>query len=149
VQQAGCWALQNSALTAENRVAIPAKGGLEAVVRAMGAHGSSAGVQQAGCSALMNLAARNAENKVAIAAKGGIEAVVEAMKVHDSSAEVQEAGCWALENIASWGSGLHSEVRGADAVPFVKKALSAFPYKWAIQVHGRVLLIKLRTFPFW
>ena len=67
VQDAGCWALGNIASceslglyfvgwNAENRIAIAAKGGIEAVVRAMGAHESSAEVQDAGCWALGNIA---------------------------------------------------------------------------------------------
>ena len=109
----------------------------------MGAHASSAGVQRAGCMALINLAAENSNNKEVIAAKGGIEAVVEAMAAYESNAGVQEVGCWALGNIASWESGLTSHVRETDAVPLVKKALSAFPYDWSLQLHGRFLLLKL------
>ena len=87
--------LRNLAENAENRVAIAAKGGIEAVVGAMGVHGSSAGVQEAGCRALGNLA-YNVENQGSIAAKGGIEAVVGAMGAHELSEAVQEAGCSAL-----------------------------------------------------
>ena len=68
--------MSNLATDAKNKVAIAAEGGIEAVVRAMGAHGLSVEVQERGCSALVNLAANNLENKVAIVEKGGIEAVV-------------------------------------------------------------------------
>ena len=44
-----------AALNWENQVAIAAKGGIEAVVRAMGTHQSIAEVQQAGCGALGNI----------------------------------------------------------------------------------------------
>ena len=140
--------MSNLAMDAKNRVAIAAKQGIEAVVRAMGAHESSTGVQERGCSALVNLAAKNLENKVAIVETGGIEAVVRAMAAHQWCAvEVQEVGCRALHNIVLWGSGLGSHVREADAVTFVKKALPAFPYDWVLQTRGRVFLMKLGARP--
>ncbi|KAJ1475907.1 hypothetical protein T484DRAFT_1826660 [Baffinella frigidus] len=96
--EAGCWTRNNLAWNnAGNQVAIAAKGGTEAVVRATGEHGR-AGVQA--CDALNNLAAANAENQVAIAAKGGIEAIVRGMGAHGPSAGVQEAGCRALSDLA-------------------------------------------------
>ena len=142
VQAAGCRALQSLAVNPGNRAKIGGKRGIEAIVRAMGAHGSSAGVQEAGCSALINLA-DHALNKAAIGAKGGIEAVVRAMAAHESSAEVQEAGCLALAKIVSWESVLRSHFREADAVPLVEKALSEFPNNWMLQMHGRIFLIKV------
>ena len=44
-------------------------------MQAMQQHASSAGVQEQGCGALLNLAV-GAENRKRIAAKGGIEAIV-------------------------------------------------------------------------
>ena len=44
----------------ENCVAIAAAGGIERVVSAMAGHAGSAGVQESGCDALWNLAARHA-----------------------------------------------------------------------------------------
>ena len=128
-------------------MAIGEKGGIEEVVRAMGAHELSAGVQQAGCSTLTNLAAKKLENRVVFAAKGGIEAVERAMRAHQSASctsdasctsivEVQEAGCGALRDFAFWGSGLGSHVREADVVAPVKKDVSAFPYNWVLQTRG-------------
>mmetsp|Transcript_31566 Transcript_31566/g.74082 ORF Transcript_31566/g.74082 Transcript_31566/m.74082 type:complete len:156 (+) Transcript_31566:44-511(+) len=83
----------------KNREAIAAAGGIKAVVEGMKAHEGSAGVQEQGCGALVNLAI-NDKNKEAIAAAGGIEAVVEGMKAHKGSAGVQEQGCGALLNLA-------------------------------------------------
>jgi hypothetical protein len=97
MQDFGCWILGSLAIKAENHVAIAAKGGVEAVVRAMGAHGSSALTAGLGCQALGRLA-ENAEN--AIAAKGGIEAVVGAMLAHRWDATVQKRGCAALAKLA-------------------------------------------------
>ena len=85
--------------SAENKEEIAARGGIEAAVNAMKEHPTSVSVQEAGCWALLNLAA-HAENRVAIAAKGGIDIVARAMSAHRSSAGVQARGCWALENMA-------------------------------------------------
>mmetsp|Transcript_61596 Transcript_61596/g.145942 ORF Transcript_61596/g.145942 Transcript_61596/m.145942 type:complete len:111 (-) Transcript_61596:40-372(-) len=61
VQIAGSGALRNLAAdNPENAVAIHAKGGLEAVVRGMEAHGSSAEVQAKACEALLPLASSEA-----------------------------------------------------------------------------------------
>ncbi|KAJ1492030.1 hypothetical protein T484DRAFT_1772916 [Baffinella frigidus] len=92
VQAAGCWALYSRTGDAENEVAIAAKGGIEAIVKAMAAHGSNAGVQVAGCKALSGLAG-NANNHLAMATKGGIDAIVMAMWTRRSNAGVQEDGC--------------------------------------------------------
>ena len=55
--------LAKLALFPENQEVIAARGGIETVVGAMGAHGSSEEVQLVGCSALRNLAS-NEENQV-------------------------------------------------------------------------------------
>ena len=89
-QQNGCGALWELAVNAENRVAIAAAGGVEAVVAAMRAHAADAMVQQNGCGALASLAANSAENKVAIAAAGGVEAVKAAMRAHSGDTAVQQ-----------------------------------------------------------
>jgi hypothetical protein len=82
-----------------NQVAIPAMGGILAVVAAMNAHTASENVQLYGCSALLNMAL-DAANKVAIAAKGGILAVVAALNAHPASENVQHYGCRALVSLA-------------------------------------------------
>jgi len=98
-----------SSLVIVQQVAIAAKGGIEAVVAAMGAHESIEEVQEQGCGALRNLSL-NEDNEMAIAAKGGIGAVVRAMRAHRSSVGVQEQGCSFLHNIAWSDSGLRSQV---------------------------------------
>ncbi|KAJ1495703.1 hypothetical protein T484DRAFT_1761716, partial [Baffinella frigidus] len=99
VQEWGCGSLMNLARHSDNKSAMERKGGIEAVVQAMGLHRASAGVQEQGCGALMNFVLNSLGNKVAfaakavaVAAKGGIEAVVEAMGGHVSSVGVQEWG---------------------------------------------------------
>lgn len=44
----GCWALFNLSLDDAGEVAVAQKGGIEAVVHAMGAHRSSVGIQVTG-----------------------------------------------------------------------------------------------------
>eukprot|EP00961_Rhodomonas_salina_P054456 731667-Rhodomonas_salina.1 len=56
VQEEGCWALRNLALSHETRVKIGAAGGIEAVITAMKQQVNSEGVQKQGCGALWNLA---------------------------------------------------------------------------------------------
>ena len=57
-------------------------------------HESSAGVQQAACGGLRNLASESSRERIASA--GGIEMALGAMRRHDSSAGVQAAGREAL-----------------------------------------------------
>ena len=71
------------------------------MIRAMGAHGGSAGVQQYGCTALRNMVADSEECKASVTAAGGIEAVIRAMGAHGGSAGVQQHGCTALCNLAA------------------------------------------------
>ena len=149
MQEAECIALNNLAQDPKIQLAIASDGGIEAVVKAMGAHQLSVVVQQAGCSALTNLAAKNSENRVTTAANGGIEAVERAMRAHQSIVEVQEAGCGALRNFVLWGSGMGSRVREADAVALVKKDLSAFPYTCVLQTRGFFLTKQGTQSLFW
>jgi hypothetical protein len=52
-------------------VKIGAGGGVEAIVKAMGGHRGSEGVQRRGCWALKNLAANNADKVVKMGGGGG------------------------------------------------------------------------------
>ena len=100
MQAAGCKRLMNLAYkSAERRAAVASAGGIEAVVRAMGARVESVGVQEYGCGALFNLSV-NDSNRAAIGSGGGIEAVVAAMHSHGGSAAVQEWGGRALSNLS-------------------------------------------------
>ena len=99
VQEPGCKALANIAVSIHNKAPIAEKGGIEAVVRAMEEHASSAEVQEHGCAALGMLVCENTENQAAVVAKGGIRAVVRAMQAHASSVGVQKQGCRALANL--------------------------------------------------
>jgi len=78
---------------------VAAMVGIEAVLKAIEAHGSSADVQAHGCKELGCLA-RDEEDRV-LTAQQGIEAVVKAMKMHRSSVDVQQRGCYALGNLAA------------------------------------------------
>ena len=83
--------LADLALNAYDQEDIVAAGGIDAVLRALDAHRTVAGVQEQGCAALINLAA-NAENQVKIVAAGGIGAVRRALNAHPTDAAVQEHG---------------------------------------------------------
>eukprot|EP00961_Rhodomonas_salina_P158811 2137896-Rhodomonas_salina.1 len=71
VQAAGCGAVRNLAVNAENSVRIAGEGVVGVVLGAMLQHAEHAGVQEAGCEAVWSLAA-NADNSVRIANEGGI-----------------------------------------------------------------------------
>eukprot|EP00961_Rhodomonas_salina_P199934 2696514-Rhodomonas_salina.1 len=63
-------------------------------------HAEHAGVQEAGCWAVRNLA-DNVDNKARVANEGGIGVVLGAMWQHAEHAGVQEAGCRAVWNLAA------------------------------------------------
>eukprot|EP00961_Rhodomonas_salina_P277311 3747359-Rhodomonas_salina.1 len=56
VQEAGCRAVRNLALNADNQTKIAGEGGIGVVLGAMRQHVGHAGVQEAGCGAVRNLA---------------------------------------------------------------------------------------------
>ena len=113
VQEAGCATLVPISVT-ETR-AVAARGGIEAVVRAMGAHGSRETLQENGTRVLRNLATLE-ENRALVAAKGGIEAVVKAMGANGSYAPLQENGCIFLNIIALSDPRLQAQVQPCDCI---------------------------------
>jgi hypothetical protein len=109
----------------------------------MGANRGVAGVQQAGCRALANLAHNNAGNQTRIAAAGGIEAVVVAMGAHRGVAGVQKQGCGALCRLGT-GLGASREVqqriKRANAEEAVKRAMAGADATAFTKEMGRRLL---------
>jgi hypothetical protein len=91
------------AMNDENKVAVAAKGGIEAVVEGMGALLSSESFQKHGCMVLGNLAGNDA-NKVAVAGKGkGAIEVVVAMRVALVERGGPEGGVQgALQPLGEW-----------------------------------------------
>jgi len=89
----------NLAHNDDNQVKIAALGGIQAILKAMGAHADNAEVQEEACGALKSLAA-NSANKVKIATLGGVEAIHNAMGAHPDVDGVQEQACGALYNLA-------------------------------------------------
>ena len=103
VQQQGCSALAKFVNdNADNQARITAAGGVEALVRAMGAHAGSEGVQHEGCSLQGAGEPRQQQYRQPGQDRGcqgltdGIDAVVGAMRAHRGVAVVQEMGCAAL-----------------------------------------------------
>ena len=93
-----------------NKIAIAAKGGIEAITAALNAHRSSENVQQNGCWALANLADAPG-NQIKIAAEGGVEAIVAAMNAHRNSENVQHYGCSALCHITCSDANIIKKVK--------------------------------------
>ena len=75
---------------------------IEAVVAAMKAHASHAGIQNSGGCWALGRILKAAENQLKVAAAGGIEAAVAAMKAHaGEDINVQRSGCVTLSSIAT------------------------------------------------
>ena len=88
------WILSRSMVSAGKAkaalAAFAVAGGVEAVVAAMRSHGGVAGVQEAGCGALHNLAVGDAGCLQAIAVAGGIELATAAKQAFAGHAKVQQ-----------------------------------------------------------
>ena len=101
MQEHGCAAFAYLAMdSAENQLADSKCGGMEAIVKFMCAHTSSAVVQENGCLALCVLAKRRQEAKSVAALAGAVPAVVGAMRAHLETYAVQMHGCSALAILA-------------------------------------------------
>jgi hypothetical protein len=111
LQRVGCLlltSLSREGLTksAGIRTMLMRQGGISVLLRAMRRHNSgshlSAMLQQAGCTAIANLAKDSKSRQLCLAEDGGIQVVLEALQKH-SGAEcllVQREGCKALAHIA-------------------------------------------------
>jgi len=73
---------------------------IHAVLAKMAAWRESAAVQEAGCLALKELAARHASARDDISTLGA-EAVLRAMELHASNAQIQTDGCGVLRNVSA------------------------------------------------
>mmetsp|Transcript_55637 Transcript_55637/g.156635 ORF Transcript_55637/g.156635 Transcript_55637/m.156635 type:complete len:405 (-) Transcript_55637:98-1312(-) len=109
IQEEGCKALcyltlmQNVGLCRPNAVnqrQVAELGGVEVIIKAMGAHVRSAALQQYGCSALMSVVFDHCECQAQALDSGGISAVLRAMDEHPCEPIVQKNGCYALGALA-------------------------------------------------
>ena len=101
VQEQGCHALHNLAISDDISTLIGSSGGVAAVVAAMRAHADVAAVQEAGCMALKNLAIGNDTNGDLIGSSGGVEAMVAAMTQHAQIQAVQDDSQFVLDLLQS------------------------------------------------
>ena len=83
-----------------------AKGGVEAAVRAMAEHGSSAKVQEAGCKALSCVAVLDAAaaDRDTVRDSGAIPLVQKAMAAFPDQEDIQRHGKAALQNVQAAGA---------------------------------------------
>jgi hypothetical protein len=128
VQEKACCALALKDLTItddKNKTRAGINRAVEAVAAAMRAHAESAGVQEAACRALRNLACNNAKNGTRAGTAGAVEAVVAAMRAHSGSADVQKAACLALTYLAGSDEGNETRAGTAGAVEAVTAAMRA------------------------
>jgi hypothetical protein len=84
----------------DNKVLIPAKGGLDLIIQTMKMHSTHTGVQEQACGVLQNLA-MNAENEVLITRNGAMDMILQAMINFPHESTVQEKACAALKNLAT------------------------------------------------
>ena len=82
-----------------------AKGGVEAAVRAMAEHGSSAKVQEAGCKALSCVALLDAATgRDTVRDSGAMPLVQKAMAAFPEQEDIQRHGKAALQNVQAAGA---------------------------------------------
>ncbi|KAJ1466401.1 hypothetical protein T484DRAFT_1861734, partial [Baffinella frigidus] len=84
-----------------NAAAIAAQGGIAAVLRAMGAHASSAGVQEAGCWALHCIAWSDAGLRSQVRDAGAIPLVRKALAAFPDEVDLQRQGKGLLEKLGA------------------------------------------------
>jgi hypothetical protein len=106
----------------ESMVAIPAIGGVEAVVKAMQTFPKCQELQWRACEALVNLACCSIGKTKAIESCG-IEVILAAVNIHLNAADVCEKVCWAMANIvrgSKENTGLLISLCGGAAVAKVR-----------------------------
>ena len=86
-----------------NVLAFTTEGGLSAVLKAMARHPAHAGVQEAGCAVLRNLAV-DGDTVRRIVTEGGATAVLAAMRAHVPEVALQVEALGALRNLATEAS---------------------------------------------
>jgi len=99
-------------------------------------------VQEHGCAALTNLAAKNINNKTVITSEGGVSVVVSAMEAHVGHVALQEMGCNVLKNL---GTSAYKQSRiGAlmiyaigDVKAWLPDTLFFFFFLFSVQQFGR------------
>lgn len=84
--------------------ALVEAGGVGAIVAALRAFPSDAGVLQAGCSALSGISQGGDACAQTVVAAGGAVEVVAALRAHPTDLGVQREGCRALQRIAASGN---------------------------------------------
>ena len=96
-QERGCSALRNLMVNAENKVTVAARKGIEAVVRAMEAHGLSAVVQGAFFS--FNIARSDSGLQSQVRSAGAVPLVEKAMSAFPDQAQLQGKGKILLDKL--------------------------------------------------
>ncbi|KAJ1483646.1 hypothetical protein T484DRAFT_1799577 [Baffinella frigidus] len=141
VQDAGCRALGNLWINAENKDEISGLSGINTVLAGMRAHAGAAGVQEQGCRALRQLCLNDDAIRVKVAGLGGIEAVVVGMRAHAGAAEVQAEGCWALSNLCNSNIDNVERMKAMGTVrEVVLGAIAAHPSNNTVQGQGKHIL---------
>jgi hypothetical protein len=97
-------------------------------------HEGHAGVQDACCRAVCNLAT-NAENHKTIARAGGIEALIATMRRHEEHEGVQEGACSALFSFAENAEN-HKKIACAGGIEAVIAAMRRHEWNTCVQEAG-------------
>lgn len=120
----------------ECKVAASQSRTAEVMLSAMAAQENSAGVQEAGCQLLKELAARSEDVQDRILAASGIERVLAAMNAHAAAASLQVAGCGVLRNMSARNQERRSQIAALGGVSTVLRALSTHSEDWQVQWAG-------------
>mmetsp|Transcript_85481 Transcript_85481/g.169620 ORF Transcript_85481/g.169620 Transcript_85481/m.169620 type:complete len:438 (+) Transcript_85481:81-1394(+) len=136
VQEKGCKALFELASNSEIQGKLGFLGGIEAVVRAMEAHGKVTELLVMGTSALNRMCERHESNTQRLVSVGGIRVMAEAMKRHRLCQNLQEAGCRAMKNAAACNAECQLKVSSIGGIEAVLAAMTAHTESAAVQEAG-------------
>ena len=120
----------------DRRNALVRAGVADAVVCAMRAHGSDAGVQEHGCAAIHNLSAGSDAIRDALMSAGAASAVLRAMRSYGSDASVQEHGCAAFWSLSIGSDARKDALMGAGTAGAVLTAMEGHSGHAGVQEHG-------------
>lgn len=113
VQWKGCYALALQCV--EHSRVVMRSGGLEAVMSAMGRHGTTERVQIEGCEFIYRLSSHH-DGAARIMAQGGLQCVINAIDLFQEKVRVQEEACAALCHLAAYDAASVIGARGLELV---------------------------------
>jgi hypothetical protein len=119
----------------KREVSFVASGAVAAIVGAMQAHVSDAGVQEEACCALARITqAGGADRATIVASVSGLTAIVNAIAAHPNKAGVQQQGCRALRELTEYPHANLPDLPRSQTGPLLEAAKRNFPAETAEDV---------------